>query len=643
MQRWQNILQLRLLLWFVVLWITCIFGAGARAQGIESILAPGKLIQGHVKLENDCSQCHVKFDRKAQDGLCMSCHKDVAADMRARSGYHGRLKPQACNTCHTDHKGRSAQIVLLDKKQFDHSQTDYALRNKHQKVECEKCHVTGKKYREAPQECNACHRKDDVHKGSLGSKCADCHSDVGWKETTRFDHEKTRFSLTGKHIDVKCSGCHKTSDYKDTPRTCIGCHRKDDDQKGHKGQFGEKCESCHGTKAWKPSTFNHDIDTKYVLRGKHRTASCTDCHKANIYRVKLSADCYACHKADDKHKESLGRDCGSCHSERSWKEPAKFNHDQTSFPLLGKHVQADCKDCHKSAMFKEAPKDCYSCHKKEDKHEGTLGKACADCHTERDWKTTAGRFNHDSTKFQLRNAHAEAKLKCSGCHKDLKSYRNTPLDCYSCHKKDDKHEGQQGKQCEQCHSDRSWKVDKFDHNLSRFPLTGKHIAIVCKDCHKNTLFRETPRDCYSCHKKEDKHKLKFGERCESCHNTRAWTIWDFDHTKRTKYPLDGAHKKVKCESCHKQEAPKGKESAPVGSTCIACHRADDTHDGQFGMRCETCHLTDGWKKLKGRIGSSMLQPGEWAAANTPVLGASSHFMRRAQEPSTWKSGERGIL
>jgi hypothetical protein len=643
LQRWQNIPQLRLLLWFVVLWITCTFGAGARAQGIESILAPGKLIQGHVKLENDCSQCHVKFDRKAQDGLCMSCHKDVAADMRARTGYHGRLKPQACNTCHTDHKGRSAQIVLLDKKQFDHNQTDYALRNKHQKVECEKCHVTGKKYREAPQECSACHRKDDVHKGSLGSKCADCHSDVGWKETTRFDHEKTRFSLTGKHIDVKCSGCHKTSDYKDTPRTCIGCHRKDDDQKGHKGQFGEKCESCHGTKAWKPSTFNHDVDTKYILRGKHRTAPCADCHKGNLYRVKLSADCYACHKADDKHKESLGRDCGSCHSERSWKEPAKFNHDQTSFPLLGKHVQADCKDCHKSAMFKEAPKDCYSCHKKEDKHEGTLGKACADCHTERDWKTTAGRFNHDSTKFQLRNAHAEAKLKCSGCHKDLKSYRNTPLDCYSCHKKDDKHEGQQGKQCEQCHSDRSWKVDKFDHNLSRFPLTGKHIAIVCKDCHKNTLFRETPRDCYSCHKKEDKHKLKFGERCESCHNTRAWTIWDFDHTKRTKYPLDGAHKKVKCESCHKQEAPRGKDSAPVGTTCIACHRADDTHDGQFGMRCETCHLTDGWKKLKGRIGSSMLEPGEWATAKMPVLGSSSHFMRRAQEPSTWKSGERGIL
>jgi hypothetical protein len=641
LQRWQNVLRLRRALWFITFLIVCTFAAGARAQGIESILAPGKLVQGHAKWENDCSQCHVKFDRKAQDGLCMSCHKEVAADMRARTGYHGRLKPQACNTCHTDHKGRGAQIVLLDKKQFDHNQTDYVLRNKHQKVECDKCHVAGKKYREAPQECNACHRKDDVHKGSLGSKCADCHSDASWKETARFDHEKTRFSLTGKHVDVKCSGCHKTSDYKDTPRTCIGCHRKDDDQKGHKGQFGEKCESCHGTKAWKPSTFNHDVDTKYVLRGKHRTASCTDCHKGNLYRVKLSADCYACHKADDKHKESLGRDCGSCHSERSWKEPAKFNHDQTSFPLLGKHVQADCKDCHKSAMFKEAPKDCYSCHKKDDKHEGTLDKGCADCHTERDWKTTTGRFNHDLTKFRLRNAHADSKLKCSGCHADLKSYRKTPIDCYACHKKDDKHEDQQGKQCEQCHSDRSWRIDKFDHNLSRFPLTGRHIAVVCKDCHKSTLFKEAPRDCYACHTKDDKHKLKFGERCGACHNTRAWPIWEFDHDKRTKYRLDGAHKKAKCESCHKQEAPKGKDSAPVGTSCIACHRTDDAHDGQFGMRCETCHSVEGWKKIRARIGGSNQQLPELVAASMPFLGQSSHFMRQAREPAVIKLGERG--
>ena len=612
------------------------WGLAASAQSIETLLAPGKVIQGHAKVEEDCAQCHVKFDRKAQDGRCMACHKDVGADVRARTGYHGRLKPQACNSCHTDHKGRGAQIVELDKKRFDHAQTDYRLRAKHEKVECDKCHQTGKKFRDAPQDCNACHKKDDEHKGGLGTKCADCHSESGWKDTS-FDHDKkTKFALTGKHADAECKDCHKDNRYKDTVKTCIGCHKKDDDSsKGHKGQYGDKCDSCHGTKAWKPAEFNHDTDTKYPLRGKHRATRCSDCHTGNLYRVQLSQDCYACHKDDDKHKESLGKDCGSCHSERGWKEPAKFNHDQTSFPLLGKHVDTECKDCHKSAMFKEAPKDCYSCHKKEDKHETTLGQACGDCHTERDWKSTKGRFDHDRTQFRLRNAHADGVLKCTACHKDLKSFRKTPQDCYSCHKKDDKHEGQQGKQCETCHSDKTWKTTRFDHAQTRFPLTGKHLPVNCEKCHETSRFKDAPSECVACHRKEDKHKQRFGEQCEKCHNTRSWAIWDFNHSRRTDYALEGAHLKVACESCHVRPASKGQLAAPVGVACIGCHRKDDLHEGQFGTRCETCHTTGNWKTVAGRMsGTAFDLPLAAAADHALRLGFSSHFARKGAHRAT---------
>ena len=201
----------------------------AQAQSLESVLSPGKVIEGHAKVEDDCKACHVRFDRAAQDRLCMDCHKDVGQDMRAKAGFHGRLKPQACNECHTDHKGRGAKIVVLDKQRFDHALTDYPLRGKHAKTECDKCHEPAKKWRAAPSDCNACHRKDDVHKGSLGPKCADCHTENSWKEA-KFDHSKTRFALEGKHVDVKCTDCHKNkADYKDTPRTCYGCHKKDDD------------------------------------------------------------------------------------------------------------------------------------------------------------------------------------------------------------------------------------------------------------------------------------------------------------------------------------------------------------------------------------------------------------------------------
>ena len=605
--------------WFLLcLFLGWCLTVAAGAQGIESIVSPGKLVQSHAKVDDECKQCHLKFDRKAQDGLCMECHKDVGVDVRSKAGFHGKMKPQACRTCHTDHKGRSALIADFDKTKFDHTQTDFSLRAKHQKVECVKCHLSGKKFRTTSLDCNSCHRKDDVHKGSLGAKCADCHNENLWKEA-KFDHDTTHFALTGKHVDAKCTDCHKNSNYKETPQNCYACHRKDDDgQKGHKGQYGEKCENCHNAKLWKPSTFNHDADTRYVLRGKHRSTSCADCHTAHLYRTKVSQECNNCHKKDDKHKESLGKECGNCHTERNWKESPKFDHEATTFPLLGKHAKTECKECHKNAMFKEAPKDCIGCHKKDDKHLGNLGEKCAECHAERDWKSTESRFNHDRTRFKLSNGHADSKIRCNACHKDIRSYRNTALDCFSCHKKDDKHQNQLGSKCEQCHSDKSWKNTQFDHAQSRFQLKGRHITTPCKECHETSRYKDAPKDCFSCHKNKDKHKEKFGMRCENCHNTRAWSVWDFDHDRRSTYRLEGAHRKVACETCHTLPAPKDKNAALVGTSCIACHNHKDAHDGQFGSRCEQCHSTENWTKIRSRVSGLVLTESTLFALNASV-------------------------
>jgi len=604
----------------------------ASAQTLESVLSPGKLIQGHAKYEADCRNCHVPFDRAAQDGLCMECHKEIGRDVRSKAGYHGRLKPQMCRSCHTDHRGRDVRIAEFDRKTFDHRLTDYLLRGAHGKVDCAKCHLPGKRWAETPQACNDCHRKDDKHKGSLGPKCGDCHTEADWKET-KFDHSKTRFDLTGKHVDVKCVDCHKDNRFKDTPRTCIGCHKKDDK---HKTRFGEKCESCHGTRDWKDtSLFNHDRDTKYPLRGKHRVAKCDSCHRGNLYTEKLTTACVDCHKKDDKHKGSLGPKCEACHTERDWKDTGgKFDHDKTKFPLLGKHAKVECKDCHKAgAQYKDAPSTCLGCHKKDDKHEGNLGEKCADCHNEREWKDVR-KFDHDKTKFRLRNAHAARTVKCDACHKDLKSFRNTPLECYGCHRKDDKHEGQQGKRCETCHSDRDWKTTTFDHGRTDFPLTGRHITVECKKCHETQRYKDAARECYACHKKDDKHKLRLGERCEKCHTTRDWKIWDFDHDRRTEYKLEGAHRRVACDSCHVQAAPKGKDAAAVSRDCYVCHRRDDVHDGAFGVRCDRCHLASNWKELRKRLGGLSGASGPMATIGGDVvwLGRASYFARPGRQP-----------
>lgn len=586
---------------------------GVAAQSLEGVLKPGPVIEGHAKVEEECRKCHVPFDRAAQDALCRDCHKEVDADLRGRRGYHGRMEPAACRSCHTDHKGRAARIVKLDERAFDHRLTDFPLSAAHAAptLKCASCHQPGRKHREAPDTCNGCHRKDDVHKGRLGDDCARCHNEVRWKDI-KFDHNKTRFALHNKHDGLKCTACHKDNLYKDTPLACVACHRKDD---SHKSRFGEKCEACHDDRGWKPSTFNHDTDTKYALRGKHRTAKCESCHTGTLYRDKLGTDCFGCHQKDDKHQGSLGRKCGDCHTESNWGVP-RFDHSKTRFPLRGKHLDTECKSCHKSQVFKEAPMTCIGCHQKDDKHKGRFGEACGDCHTERNWKDS--KFDHDKTRFPLLGKHRPAK--CESCHQDA-NFRKTPSDCLSCHKKDDVHAGTLGVRCADCHNERGWKDNvRFDHGRTRFPLVGRHVQVACEKCHATAKYKDVKTQCAECHERDDVHKRRLGPRCADCHNARDWKLWDFNHDRRTRFVLDGKHRPLKCESCHVRPVT---DKPTLPTSCVSCHRADDTHDGAYGPLCERCHVTSSFKEIKRQTGSRP-RDGDWLLGEPVRLGRAPH-------------------
>jgi hypothetical protein len=571
------------------------------AQGVESALSPGPVVQSHARWQDDCARCHVRFDRAAQDRLCADCHKPIAQDLRQHTGLHGRIQPaQSCRSCHTDHKGREARIVSLDKARFDHQRADWPLRQSHAQVDCARCHAPGKRWAEAPQDCVACHRQDDPHRGALGKACADCHNERRWAEA-RFDHATTRFALKGRHADTGCADCHPKARYQDTPSTCIGCHRADD---RHKGRYGEKCESCHAEKSWKQIDFNHDTDTRYALRGKHRATRCDSCHTGTLYRERLATDCAACHRRDDAHQGSLGTECAACHQEGGWKQTSRFDHDRSRFPLLGRHDGARCEACHRPARpgvavaYRDAPRDCIGCHRADDRHQGNVGTACASCHGEKTWKIP--RFDHGVTRFALAGAHAAPGLRCDSCHRDLRHYRDTPRDCIGCHRRDDRHEGQLGERCEACHGEQRWAVPRFDHNRARFALTGAHQKTECAACHRSPRYRDAARDCASCHRADDRHRGAQGPACESCHNTRHWRLTRFDHQTRTRYPLDGRHAGLRCEDCHRQPAPAGRATAPLGTDCASCHRGDDPHDGGFGPRCERCHQTADWRALSPR-------------------------------------------
>lgn len=575
---------------------TLLVAAGlAYGQVLESVVMPGNVIEGHAKLETRCDNCHMRFDKAAQTRLCLHCHKDVDADAGSRRGYHGRapaVRDKECRACHTDHKGREARIADFDTAKFDHAATDFVLREAHARpsLGCKSCHTAGRRWREAPSACVDCHRKDDVHKGALGPACADCHSERTWKEPV-FDHDKTRFPLLGKHVQAKCNSCHE-KEFKKTPTDCLSCHRKND---VHKGRYGAKCETCHDAKNWH-NHFPHDTKTKFPLGGKHKPARCESCHKAPLYKERLPLKCHACHKAEDVHKGSLGEACEKCHNDRSWKT-SSFDHDRdTKFALRGKHKPAKCDTCHRPGSKEKLATTCNGCHVKDDKHKGILGAKCETCHNDKDWKEL--RFDHDrDTKYVLKGKHREAK--CETCHPKNAYTEKAPDECIACHRKDDAHKGQEGERCAQCHNEKSWKEAPFDHSKSRFPLLGAHIKVGCASCHRSPQFKDAARECAGCHEKDDTHKARLGPDCATCHNARSWKSWDFDHGRRTKYPLEGAHRAVRCEACHTQPA-KGK--LEVSTVCYACHRGVDVHGGAFGVQCDRCHGVDNWRVIRAGAG-----------------------------------------
>lgn len=189
-----------------------------------------------------CSDCHATRTARGRpvfDGLSTecgpTCHVDVA---------HGGALGPTCSRCHAPGQWEAVGFV--------HDR--YPLVGDHATAACASCHGASKAYRGTPRTCGdaACHARDDVHAGSLGTRCNRCHLPTG---ENRFDHLiSSKYKLDNKHAEVACDGCHPpTVDgrarlYKPRPMTCAGCHP---DPAIHKGLHGTFCERCHTTRGWR--------------------------------------------------------------------------------------------------------------------------------------------------------------------------------------------------------------------------------------------------------------------------------------------------------------------------------------------------------------------------------------------------------
>jgi hypothetical protein len=496
----------------------CVFlGTGAWAQDMpikQRILMPGKVIQGHADIEARCNDCHASFEKEAMTSLCLDCHDDIDADRKSKQGFHGQsplASNKPCNTCHTDHLGRDADIIEFQVDAFDHQWTRFPLEGSHVALACTSCHEEGEKYREAVPQCISCHKEDDFHKEALGTECEKCHQPQSWQKRLEFDHDTADFKLEGMHTKVACSGCHAGQVYEFEETTCVSCHKAID---VHAGKNGKKCDSCHSVDGWDKRVFDHST-TQFPLEFKHAELPCKACHVDGVVEENTSMECVSCHRNHDVHLGRNGKTCNTCHTTREWRK-FSFDHTrETNFPLSGKHQELKCTQCHKGALEDPMPRDCASCHAADDIHKTPDMQLCATCHVTDNWNT----------------------------------------------------------------------INRFDHDFTRFPLVGLHKIVSCESCHVGNQFAGTEDQCVACHKADDHHKGALGEKCQSCHSPNAWTLWQFDHEESTGYPLLGSHKDLACDACH---AP-GSDPSKMLPICGKCHQRQDIHSGGFGQDCGRCH------------------------------------------------------
>ncbi|MFC1524490.1 cytochrome b/b6 domain-containing protein [Thermodesulfobacteriota bacterium] len=599
-----------------------IFAYGQKAsleKGFNNIIRPRELSGAHNTKEiiGNCTLCHTYAGELANE-KCLACHKIIQVRLVNSIGFHGTFTDKTCRECHKEHPAlKTGSIIPFDPEKFDHSLAAFKKEGKHAdpKIKCDDCHKKKRKkvfpgiYYLGLQydSCVDCHT--DPHTSTLGTKCTQCHSVNGWQgKALNFDHNRdAQYKLVGKHAEAKCRGCHippkkngplGTAVFRGLKLKCANCHKDP-----HQSQFGEYCLSCHIVSSWKGKDlkFDHNLDSKFKLKGKHAKAKCVDCHKTANEKAPLATalfrglkpNCTNCHK--DPHNSNLGSECHSCHSFQAWKgDELNFDHNYDSqYRLKNKHAKAKCVDCHKpadpkaplaTALFRGMKTECTSCHK--DPHAKELGTDCEKCHNFKDWRGDELQFDHNqNARYKLEGKHT--KVACNQCHKPrpdntaaLGTAQFTNLmqstRCDNCHQ--DPHKGEYGKDCLPCHTVSQFppKKPNFSHDQhSNYPLVGKHAEVLCVKCHHEKMVATgAPKGaqkflkCDQCH--EDFHKNQLGSDCNKCHSPNGWKGKNllFKHNTQSRYAIDNLHVKVKCSGCHKNNHYK-----PIDTACENCHKA----------------------------------------------------------------------
>ena len=309
--------------------------------------------------------------------------------------------------------------------------------------------------------------------------------------------------------------------------------------------------------------------------------------------------------------------------------PAMFNHNNTAFPLDGKHKNVACAKVSSTGNYRSSyiyPVQTKKLHmrvlslagsllililllagRRQDSPHGSDFKiSCSVCHSAKGWELDKEiySFDHNTTRLPLEGQHNP--FNCKACHPTL-VFAEAETECFSCHT--DMHNQTVGMDCARCHTPRSWIVENITdvHRQSRFPFRVRilppsaSIAIHRPPCFNLNLWAWSAwiATCRNTSQPSNPNHVlgNFSTECIDCHFMTAfsWTGSGFNHSF---FPLTLGHAIFDCNLCHT-----GTDYSSTSAECFSCHQEDFNATtnpnhlaSDLSTDCMECHTTmPGWK------------------------------------------------
>jgi hypothetical protein len=260
-----------------------------------------------------------------------------------------------------------------------------------------------------------------------------------------FDHDLTRFPLTGRHEYVTCESCHRGGLFEGTSTSCNICHAGGADHAETAASpnhisIQTSCSDCHTTRFWEPARMDHNsvgddcggCHSGGMASGKspgHIASSnrCGDCHGTNRWtgarfdHAAITGSCISCHNGSIATGKNSGHldssnECDICHSTQRW-VPAGFDHSAVS--------PGTCNTCHNGMKASGLPSGHFMT---------TL--SCDGCHGTNRW--TPASYDHAGTAYPGDHRVSLDCIDCHGGNSDMVTWSSPTYqpDCAGCHAND---------------------------------------------------------------------------------------------------------------------------------------------------------------------------------------------------------------